>query len=267
MIGIRAVERASLGALLLILGCGQNHSGHSPSANDVPIAVSIPATEISSGVAIGPLTRTDTVAGFRIAKHPVTSAQYRDCVSAGACSTPAQTNCLDKSAQAPFNQLTTSQAANADLPAICVGVDQAEAFCSWVGGQLPTLAQFMLAARGSSVTRYPWGNQPATCKQLPDALRSPFTGPVSPCTSPSDALKNFAVGQHPAGASPLGVEDVLLAPGELVGTSSNPWTPSCGSPYAGCVAYGLLPGAIDAFEALPPEGTAHHAYEFRCVWN
>jgi hypothetical protein len=126
----------------------------------------------------------------------------------------------------------------------------------------------MLAARGPSVTRFPWGSSRATCRQRPDAPQSTFAGTNPPCDPSHDPLKVFAVGAHPAGASPVGVEDVLLAPGELVAVSTDALISGCAPPFAACVAHGLLGGAIDGFEPIPAgKNIAHHAYAFRCVSN
>jgi serine/threonine-protein kinase len=84
------------------------------------------------------------LSGFWIDQTEVTNGQYMRCVNAGNCMEP---NCLSGD---QFNQ--------SNQPVVCVNWHQAEAYCRWVGGRLPTEAEWEYTARGKQGTRYPWGD-------------------------------------------------------------------------------------------------------------
>ena len=86
---------------------------------------------------------------FWIDRTEVTNAQYRACVEAGACREP---ECWDDDdANAP-NQ-----------PVVCLLRADAQDYAAWVGGRLPTEAEWEKAARGTDGRIYPWGNSPPDC--------------------------------------------------------------------------------------------------------
>lgn len=83
---------------------------------------------------------------YWIGQTEVTNSQYAACVEAGVCSPPADRTFFDDPAYA-------------DHPVIQVAWPDAKAYAEWVGGRLPTEAEWEYAARGPSGWVYPWGDE------------------------------------------------------------------------------------------------------------
>lgn len=90
-----------------------------------------------------------TLDSFWIDKYQVTNSQFRNCVTAGVCRAP--TTC-------DWDQPTYQIASYANHPVVCVDWYDATTYCDWVGGRLPTEAEWAYAARGPDGNVYPWGN-------------------------------------------------------------------------------------------------------------
>jgi sulfatase modifying factor 1 len=59
----------------------------------------------------------------------------------------------------PFSAWTDAPGPNEDLPMNCVSAQEAQAFCIWDGGFLPSEAEWIYAAAGGAQQRaYPWGS-------------------------------------------------------------------------------------------------------------
>lgn len=106
-----------------------------------------------------------TLSDFSIQKTEVTVAQYTKCIQAKKCTVPKA------SYEDDLCNLEDDKKDREHHPVNCVSWRQAREYCKWIGGALPTEAQWEYAARsqGKDVI-YPWGNEPAGCKYAVVAL-------------------------------------------------------------------------------------------------
>jgi formylglycine-generating enzyme required for sulfatase activity len=132
-----------------------------------------------------------TLNPFRIARYPITNAEYAVFVVDQGVAPPKHW----EDGQIPEGK--------ANHPVVQVSWTDASAYCAWLTqrldlqGQervhLPTEAQWEYAAKGTQGRRYPWGDE------APDAEHANFDGHVGD-TTPVDA--------YPKGATPEGVWDL-----------------------------------------------------------
>jgi formylglycine-generating enzyme required for sulfatase activity len=94
-----------------------------------------------------------TVPAFEMLETEVTVAQYAECVTSSACTEPGT-----------GTYGNWNDPGYEDHPVNYVDWSQAVAFCQWVGGRLPSEAEWEYAARsGGQDIDYPWGDETATC--------------------------------------------------------------------------------------------------------
>ena len=148
------------------------------------------------------------LAAFRMMQTEVTNAQYRACVDAGACTAPMVT----ERALAYYRENGVSEKywvshygdpAYAEHPVAWVTREQAREYAAWVGGALPTEAQWLRACRGDDGRTYPWG------EAAPGVALANFYDPSRDSVKDDgDVGDTVAVGSYPAGASPYGALDM-----------------------------------------------------------
>lgn len=78
--------------------------------------------------------------GYYIDRFEVSVEQYKKCQASNACPAISLANTNEKES---IHSLSW---------------EEARSYCKWVGGDLPTEAQWEYAVRGRSSTLYPWGN-------------------------------------------------------------------------------------------------------------
>ena len=165
--------------------------------------VHLPAGSFTMGCATGDtecdadeLPRREVqVESFYLARTETPVRAWRQCESEGACSPRSspdpRCSIIDQSDQAPV---------------VCVDYADAAAFCGWMGGRLPTAAEWEYAAKSGRDVIYPWGNEPAS----EERARFGWAAGVAP------------VDHYAAGASPWGLSNMA---GNVLEWTSTDYSP------------------------------------------
>ena len=126
------------------------------------------------------------LSAYEISRHEITNVQYRAFIEATDRPAPRGHNGEDTWADKTLNDDTQ--------PVVGVTWFDAQAFAEWIGGSLPTEAQWERAARGTEGRIYPWGDTPPKARQHANFARR-YNRPMP-------------IGQFPKGASPNGIADL-----------------------------------------------------------
>ncbi|MCP4359079.1 MAG: SUMF1/EgtB/PvdO family nonheme iron enzyme [Chloroflexi bacterium] len=160
------------------------------------------------------------LSSYFIDQAEVSNQAYNTCVEANTCQPPSQLNSRTRGSYYDNPEFV-------DYPVLYVSWDQAQKYCEWRGGSLPTEAQWEKAARwdphtGSSLT-YPWGEE----TPRPDLANFGL--------EPGDTERIWDYGASPMGALNMvgnAAEWVYDAWDpyfyEMVGDSANPVAPEQG---------------------------------------
>ncbi|HUS28774.1 MAG TPA: SUMF1/EgtB/PvdO family nonheme iron enzyme [Kofleriaceae bacterium] len=184
------------------------------------------------------MTYPATVSPFRLDKYEVTVGRFRAFVDAGfgTQANPPTTVAFTTANHAVWDPMwtaklvassaalktaincfgtptwTASPGANENRPMNCITWYEAQAFCIWDGGYLPTEAEWNFAAAGGDEQRaYPWSNPPTSLMiDTGYAAYSPDGGTTCPVdgNTACDVNDLLPVGSKPAGDARWGHSDM-----------------------------------------------------------
>ncbi len=201
------------------------------------------------------------LSGYWIGKHEVTRGEYQRFIADGGYVNPSywsSEGCAwrdgNRRVQPDFWDAPQDWGGGLFVqtdahPVVGVTYYEAEAYCNWAGGHLPTEAQWEKAARwtGSHSSRWPWGDawDVENCNNWND---------TNPAGGGYQQFQTSPVGSYPAGASPYGLHDMA------------------GNVYAWCQNwYVSYPGSSDPFDhtgiyrVLRGGSWNYHESEARCA--
>lgn len=122
---------------------------------------------------------------FYMDEYPVTNQQFRFFLKKSGYVPRDTTNFLK------HWQNNAPAEGEADFPVVYVSPEDARAYAKWIGRRLPTEKEWQYAAQGTNMRKYPWGDEMDSTK----------------CNYNSG--KPQTIYQHPEGASPFGVKDMI----------------------------------------------------------
>jgi formylglycine-generating enzyme required for sulfatase activity len=181
--------------------------------------------------------KTIFVDDFEINLYEITNAQYSACVGAGVCQQAGRNIAADSNLAYDPGYFSDN------YPVVGVSWHDANTYCNWVGGRLPSEAEWEKAARGDDGRRYPWGNTFDPSKANLD------TGYPSP------------IGNYPGGASPYQIMDMAGNVFEWTATANGGNFVLRGGGWS---KYYFRGRTADCGTQLPPD-YANYDIGFRCA--
>lgn len=186
------------------------------------------------------------IPAFWLDSVEVTVAAYRACIAAGTCAAPTS---------APGCTLAAGLETH---PVNCVSLDQARAYCTWLGKRLVRNDEWSSATSGASARVYPWGADAPGPDRLNACGSECASSTGGAMYGASDGFAATApVGSFPLGRTPDGALDLAGNVAEWVDGTPAPL--ARGGSYADVVASSIMSASVGvAASAGPTVG-------FRCA--
>ena len=184
------------------------------------------------------------LAAYYISRDPVTNATYRRFIEDTSRRVPYRDDLLSR----PYNwnrEKRTYPDGKDNHPVVLVTWHDADAYCRWFGGRLPSEAEWEKAARGKDGREWPWGNNWQEGRSNSDDFVPRETSPVG----------RFS----PRGDSPYGVVDLSGNVWE--------WCNSLKCPYPYCADDGRESSNAQGKRVLRGGAFAVDRYRVRCAFR
>jgi formylglycine-generating enzyme required for sulfatase activity len=102
--------------------------------------------------------QTRSLPAFQMDRYEVSNIRYQECENAGICPPRLSEDCeLHTHRGWQMNEPIPERLFSAEFPAVCINMEDAETFCRWAGGRLPSSYEWERAARGGDDRIMPWG--------------------------------------------------------------------------------------------------------------
>lgn len=143
---------------------------------------------------------------FHMDKHPVTNAQFYEFTSATAYRPNDTCNFLK-------HWVNGKPARGSEkMPVVYVSYEDAQAYAKWAGKRLPTEMEWQYAAQTPDLRPWPWGDDKGVTREeewVTNTLTVRRLKGINPKFCNTGMGKLEPVGQHPKGANPYGLEDLV----------------------------------------------------------
>jgi serine/threonine-protein kinase len=224
-----------------------------PSASTSPTEPPPDGMVLVKGATITTGAKEITIADFYLSRDEVTVGDYLACMNAAKCEGGGSVRGLEGADKDTWEPKCNLKRSGFDKhPMNCVTAREAEAFCTYKGGRLPTDAEWELAARGPRGRKYVWGAGAPTCDLA-------CWGKNDACADQGKEIIACSVGSFAEDQTELGLRD-------LAGNVAE-WTASGGAEriVRGASFFDDAEALVAAHTATRAASTAHPTVGFRCA--